>query len=593
MKATRHPSDKSEPTQAMSPEDGSLNFSASAPPLKRREFFQRMGGITAGATVLGLSSLAVERSTAAPDAKPPKNADTGISPGNGNQRRDRAFRVRVQAADDEKKLHSSLHPNNGDEDLYPNKIGSYSKGLPHNNLGEVDLAAYQSLSRALASGAPQDFEAIPLGSPVSARLKLVNPQSGLAFDLEGCDSQAQAIPPVPAFSSAEEAGEIVENYWMALLRDVPFSDYAANPAAQLAASDISALSDFRGPKQSGQVTAQTLFRGNAPGNNVGPYLSQFFYLPAPFGANFIEQRVRTTVSGVDYMTDYSDWLSIQRGIAPSVGNQFDPTRRYMRNGRDLSQWVHMDVLYQAYFHAMLILLTPPSGASDGNGLGAPFDNGNPYVHSQNQDGFGTFGGPHIAALMTEVATRALKAVWFQKWFVHRRLRPEAFAGRIQNHVSGAANYPIHSDALDSAAVAAVQIKNGNALLPMAFPEGCPPHPAYGAGHATVAGACVTILKAWFDESFVIPNPVQPTPDGLSLVPYFGAPLTVGGELNKLAANVAVGRNIAGVHWRSDATASLKLGEEIAISILRDNRGCYNEDFSGFTLTKFDGTTVTV
>ncbi len=593
MSATRHPSNKSEPTQPISPEVGSPNFSTSTPPLKRREFFQRVGGITAGAVVLGLSSLAVEKATAAPPPKPPKNTDAEIGPDTANQRRERAFRIRVQAAADEKKLSSPAHPNNGDDDLYPNKIGSYSKGLPHNDLGEVDLPAYQSLSRALASGEPQDFEAIPMGSPATARLKLVNPQSGLTFDLEGCDSHAQAIPPAPTFSSAEEAGEIVENYWMALTRDVPFSDYAANPAAQLAASDMSALSDFRGPKQSGQVTAQTLFRGTAPGCNVGPYISQFLWLPTPFGANFIEQRMRTKIPGLDHMTDYADWLSIQRGITPTAAEIFDPTRRYIRNGRDLSQWVHIDVLYQAYFHAMLILLAPPSSEINAGGIGAPFDAGNPYVSSQNQDGFGTFGGPHIATLLTEVSTRALKAVWFQKWFVHRRLRPEVFAGRIHNHITGAANYPIHSDALDSAALAAVQTKNGNALLPMAFSEGSPLHPAYGAGHATVAGACVTILKAWFDESSIIPNPVQATPDGLSLVPYTGAPLTVGGELNKLAANVAVGRNIAGVHWRSDATESLKLGEAVAISILRDNRGCYNENFSGFTLTKFDGTTITV
>ena len=135
---------------------------------------------------------------------------------------------------------------------------------------------------------------------------------------------------------------------------------------------------------------------------------------------------------------------------------------------------------------------------------------------------------------------------------------------------------------------------GNALLPQAFPEGSPTHPAYGAGHATVAGACVTILKAWFDESFVIENPVVPDVTGQVLVPYAGSEnLTVGGELNKIAANVALGRNIAGVHWRSDATESLKLGEQIAIGILRDQRACYNEVFNGFSLTKFDGTTITV
>jgi hypothetical protein len=116
----------------------------------------------------------------------------------------------------------------------------------------------------------------------------------------------------------------------------------------------------------------------------------------------------------------------------------------------------------------------------------------------------------------------------------------------------------------------------------------------------VAGACVTILKAWFNETTRLVDigldPVQPTDDGLALVPYTGSDtgdITVGGELNKIAANVALGRNIAGVHWRSDATESMKLGEAIAIGILKEQRACYNEVFNGFTLTKFDGSTVTV
>ena len=122
--------------------------------------------------------------------------------------------------------------------------------------------------------------------------------------------------------------------------------------------------------------------------------------------------------------------------------------------------------------------------------------------------------------------------------------------------------------------------------------GRPRIPAYGAGHATVAGACVTILKAWFDESFVIPNPVVPTADGLGLVPYSGPSLTVGGELNKLAANIAMGRDAAGINWRSDYVESLKLGEAVAINILNDHRALFNEQFGGFSLTKFDGTTIT-
>ena len=64
-------------------------------------------------------------------------------------------------------------------------------------------------------------------------------------------------------------------------------------------------------------------------------------------------------------------------------------------------------------------------------------------------------------------------------------------------------------------------------------------------------------------------------------------------MNKIAANVAIGRNHAGVHWRSDYAESLLLGEAVAISVLRDGRKCYNETFNGFTFTKFDGTQIAV
>ncbi len=130
---------------------------------------------------------------------------------------------------------------------------------------------------------------------------------------------------------------------------------------------------------------------------------------------------------------------------------------------------------------------------------------------------------------------------------------------------------------------------------MAFPEGSPTHPAYGAGHATVAGACVTVLKAWFDEDAPMPNPVVPTADGTGLMAYTGpdaGSLTVGGELNKVAANIAIGRNMAGVHWRSDYFDSIRLGERVAICILFNQRNDYHENYS-FTFTSFDGETIEI
>ncbi len=340
------------------------------------------------------------------------------------------------------------------------------------------------------------------------------------------------------------------------------------------------------------MTPETLFRGLTPGDKMGPYISQFFYQPCRFGANTVEQKITTAAIGINYVLDFNTWLAVQRGV--SQGPQIlDPTPRYMRAGRDIGQWVHIDVLFQAYFQAFLVLA----------GAGAPFDDGNPYINNPTQDGFGTFGGPHIATLLCEVSTRALKAVWFQKWYVHRRLRPEVHAARVDRTLYHGAGYPVHQDVLNSlSSITRLggYMPSGSALLPLAFPEGSPTHPAYGAGHATVAGACVTILKAWFKESTKLVdiglNPTQPSVDGSTLVPYTSADagdLSVGGELNKIASNVALGRNTAGVHWRSDGTESLKLGEQIAIGILEDQRACYNEPFSGFSLTKFDGTQVTV
>jgi hypothetical protein len=199
---------------------------------------------------------------------------------------------------------------------------------------------------------------------------------------------------------------------------------------------------------------------------------------------------------------------------------------------------------------------------------------------------------------TEVATRALKATWYQKWFVHRHLRPEAFAGAVHHKLNSGRPYPIHADVLNSAALAAIQSQyGGNAFLPMAFPEGSPVHPSYTAGHATVAGACVTMIKAFFYTDQQLPNPVVPTPDGLGLVPYTGADasqMTVGGELNKLAANVAYGRNVAGVHWRSDGYESMRLGERIAVSLLRDQKLTYLENLnSSWSFKGFDGQTITI
>jgi hypothetical protein len=564
-----------------------------SPAVSRRSF---LGGAATAAAALASGVAAFEAPAhAAPIddlddlAEEFKKSPTG---GVGEVRRQAAFNQRMNAASYWKGQAVKVHPTNGDETRYPNRIGNYSKGLAHNSFGEVDPTSYQSLLKATGSGKPADYDAILIDGPT----KLTNPQGGMAFDLEGADSYALAVPPPPTLNSAEIASEGVELYWASLLRDVNFLDYGNDPIAAAAVADLNRFgADFRGAKVGGRVLPRTLFRDPLPGTLNGPYLSQFMWLHTPFGVEYVERRIRTVQPGTDHLTSYDNWLATQNGdLVESFAGQADSERRYIRNSRDLAMWVHLDVLFQAYFNACLILITPPNDDPTAGGIGCLLNPGNPYLNNPTQIGFTTFGPPFIKGLMCEVATRALKVTWHKKWQVHRRLRPEEWGGLVHNQRTHN-RYPgvIEARQLNSPVLDQVFSRYGTYLLPQAFPEGCPTHPSYTAGHATVAGACVTILKAMFDEKFVILNPVVPSADGLSLLHYQGPPLTVGGELNKLASNISTGRNMAGVHWRSDARESLLAGEALAISILRDQKACFNEVFHGYTFTKFDGSAVTV
>jgi hypothetical protein len=533
----------------------------------RRSFLKLVGAAPTLTAFTGAGLLSVE------------DAFADLVPLNASDRRHRAFVLRRDAAIFQRDAPSTPSVSNGDEELYANRIASYTKGLPHNDLGEVDLNAYNAYLQALTSGNWADFEAIPLGGSA----KLANPQASYCYSLEGADAAALASPAPPAFASAQAAGEMVEDYWQALTRDVPFSQYGTDPTIAQAVADLNKLSDFRGPKVNGQVTPDVIFRGSTPGDLTGPYMSQFLLKPVPMGAATMSQLYKTSVARDDYWTNYPDWLKGQRGGATG-SNNFDSSPRYIRNGRDLALYLLVDWSGQANVMAALIL----------NSLGtAALSPSNPYLHSATQSANLTFGGAQQIDLVNRVPNPANRASFCQKWLVHRRVRPEAFGGRIHNLITGAANYPIHSDVLNSAALKTVFSASGSYLLPMPYPTGSPLHPSYPAAHAVTAGAGVTILKALFNESFVIPSPVMPSDDGLSLVPYTGGQLTIGGELNKLASNVAMGRDAGGVHYRSDGIEGIKLGEAIAISILRDTATLYNEVYPGFSFTKYDGSPVII
>ncbi len=542
-------------------------------------------------------------------------------------------------------------PNNGDTNLVVNVngdnvvgIGSYHKTLPHNQYGEVVETAFDDLVNATNGTALfKDVPAGPFQPPATRTAAFVNPQAGLAKDQLTKPPSQHSIPAAPKVLSNTTATEMTELYWMALLRDVSFDEFNSDPRVAEAADEISqrfsAVAANSGnnlklqlgidiPDENGSfkpITPQNIFRLGLPGEEIGPFVSQFFVREINFGTQKIDQKERPYKKGVNYLTKFASWLNAQNsgngddGLAYSSANEAradyyeDETKiRYISTPRDLARFVNKDALHQAYFNAALLLL---SGGAKWT-LGNPYGDGQPL--QAREAGFGTLGGPHILALVSEVATRALKIVWFQKWQTHLRLRPEAYGGlvHLQNIGLGAIKRPYGLPAWVDQTQAANAVRDLNMangedslLLPMAFTAGSPAHPAYGAGHACVAGICITVLKAFFKTLDAANNPIKliclnepppmpadPTRNGCLTErpnPYLpSAPfktystgvydsgggrrteitdpgMTIEGELNKLAMNVAMGRTMGGVHWRTDNARSLTLGEAVAARILAD------------------------
>jgi len=559
----------------------------------RRKFLSQVGAALAGGAVFGKATLASGQSSPGIIGDGTAN-QTSIDP-----RVRQSYLIRKAAATAEGHIPVPPHTTNGDEELYSDKSGTYTKCILQDGIGLVNLAAFQSFRKAINSGKFQDFENVITGGTRT----LNGPMGGRAFALEGSDDvqfgnapspanqiQQVVVPPAPALASKTYGTELVEMYWASLLRDVAFTDYSTNPTAIQAAAELTSMPKYLGPRDSnGTVTPDLLIRGTYPGDTVGPYVSQLMVVPTFLGSQAIDQKLNSYLADQDFMTDPITYQQVQNGIPTGADVTTDPVPRYVTSGRDLGTFTRQDVLFQAYFVAFLVL----------NTIHAPLNPGNPYVGSTKQNGFGTFGGPDIAATITAVARLALNSVWYQKWWIHLRHRPESGGAIVRQILTGNGHTlqgHVNDNVLNSQAVQASFDKYKDYFLSQSFPEGSPAHPAYPTGHGAVAGACITALKFFFDGDFVIPNPVVPTDDGQTLVPYTGSDagqITVNGELNKLANNVSFGHGIhAGIHWRTDTSSSVQLGEAIAISALQDRALTYAEPFT-VNLTKIDGTIATI
>ena len=469
-------------------------------------------------------------------------------------------------------------------------VASFTKGLPHDGDGLVDGMAYRGLLKALEDGSVAAFAALP------GQGRFVDPTAGLGSELMGPDPPALALGPAPQIDSAEAAAELAELYWMALLRDVPFREFEEAAPVGQAVAQLNRFYAFSGsePIAAARVRARlepaTLFRGVLPGDRKGPYLSQLLWTGSEetgkAGRSRDGRRVVPPPAKVDYGCDWDGWLGLQNGASEAPATRPTGQSRFPLTPRDLAAYVAGEPGIQPYVEAARFLLD--SGLTAGD---------SPLARPPRIAGVALFGLLHLDTLLAEVAVRALRAAAFQKWYVHRRLRPEAMAGlvelnrRIATGTSGAVPTSFHPHLEQSGVLEAIAGRaesGGNHLLPLAYVGGAPLSPSYGSGHAAVAGACVTVLKAFFDGGREMPRVVEPDAPGRRLVTRDGEEgLTVGGELNKLASNMALGRSFSGVNYFSDYTEGLWLGENIAVGIMREQKLGHYEEYR-LTLTPFFG-----
>lgn len=546
--------------------------------------------------------------------------------------------------------HNIETANNGDEQNVPNFAAQFSKLLEHDPSTSIltakGQAAYRQLVTAINSGQQSDYNAIQL---FTQRL-FMNPQSANALSMEGMDTSLFSVPVPPTLSSTWEAVEILEVYLQAVCRDVLFSDYGTGLATDidpvyggsLTAHAAQVLQDFgkvfKGPRNNrGIVDTKVLFRGISSGDKVGPYVSQFLLMPQlplfPAGCLggvskitgiknlplnvFTSYLTFPIASKREFGVSWSDFINIENGVIPKQYSihDYDATNvRYMVNGRDLASYVHRDGPYEAYYQALNILATREF----------PISRVFPYANGviKHEGPAHTMGGSDAYALVGGVMLEAFKAVWAQKWRCHRRFRPEAMAGLIHRvKVTGQNPYNLDNSIFNNHAginvldlvlyhnkqqatlpYDSIPLSEASTwLLAQMYPEGSPAHPAYPAGHATVGGACTTVMKAIFDDLTKIKDhftPVKPDPAKPSqLIPLSGEgenQMTVGSELDKLASNIAMARDWAGVHWRADGDEGLLLGEQVAIHYLQDHARTYQEQgFTGYEFTKRDGKRIRV
>jgi hypothetical protein len=482
-----------------------------------------------------------------------------------------------------------------------NLPGLFGKALAHMNDGSLlaDPNEQYQVLVAMEAGDQDALAQITLGGG----RKFVDSQAAFAHELVGGDPYGFSFESCPTLASNQACAELLEDYEMAICRDKSWDTINSNAVDADCSRAVDMLNafgdDFKGLKEGGQVTRQTLFRGNCYGNQYGPHMSQFAVHDFTSGAHPIIQKYILDTG--DYGNTEANFFSIQEGNIPVAQTTSAPDSYRLFSPRGLGSLIHNDFVYQFFYYAAQILVA----------AGVPRNAA--YSDIYPDEAFVTNGGlVHMVTALADVTKNAFTAAWVHKWRNHLRLRPEEMAARVVKQEEGVLNGLVNTNFFASShgqdtvnAIKAYNLANSGenaAYLPLMYAEGSPMHPAFPAGHATTAGAMATILKLIFaDVAWTTTNlgtdlgRVLESNDGANLTDYTGdtANMTVHTELNKLAANCAMGRNVAGVHYRADSDGGNRLGEKVAVEYYKDYMSRQIQPHAQISCLGFDGNTLTI
>ena len=504
--------------------------------------------------------------------------------------RQKAFRkARSQAANEEsttislwcKGANMTIHTDAKGKQSYP---WQYAKLLSHDPRTLLPSKTDQDKLRAcIENPTRKTLAKLPLKS--RSKMKHEDIIGHLSFEAAAPDAYSSHLCAIAqqyhvSADSVHAFYEMLEVYAMALARDVPFEQWQTDPLIARLYSSLNAFYSRHRLVGIEPPTLNALFRGSAPDVEKGHYISQCLLQDLQHGAMPLKQEFRPEM---DMKQDAISYIEMIHGLRT---NPLPPIKcQKLHNLRVLASAVHHDPVYIFYFNAAVMLAQKMGFTNRG---------------TDTYSNFLTGGMPDLLTSLAIVARNALRAAWVAKWHM-MKIRPEEMAARFESHVE---NDDVHlfpqtleTEFQNNDILLLSRQKFKSLLLTQMYPEGAPTHPSYPAGHATVAGACVTIIKCyirthnsngkirWVD-SFGIPQSCTRN----ALVEGIDNQETVTGELNKLAYNVSLGRNAAGVHFQSDCEGGLRMGEAVAVNYIRSMKENYTtkvapmtfdfEDFNG-------------